>query len=172
MSISGTQRKYALYNVMDTFFTCSWIAAIMAVVSFFLIQYQPYKVVPWSILLGGIFSLAFSIMVLFFPGYIVVRIILCVLFLGLGIISLRALIVKDRRDSVSICARFVHASTLTNYNRTKTDTVSVSCESVFKLWKPFLFIIVNVMIYVIFFIIVVLEVLAAWSYGTLVFVPN
>ena len=101
-----------------------------------------------------------------------VRIILAILFLGLGIISLRALIVKDRRDSVAICGSFLHASTLTHYSRDRTDKDSLSLESLLLMWKPFVFILVNILIYVVFFIIIILEVLAAWSYGTLVFNPT
>ena len=90
----------------------------------------------------------------------------------MGVISLRALVIKDRRDSVAICASYMHASTLTHFSRDRIDKDSISLESLFKLWKPLLFILVNIAVYIIFFIIIVLEVLAAWSYGTLVYTPT
>ena len=64
LSISNTQRKYNLFKVMDTFFMCAWLSAILGIILFVLIQYQPEKIVPWSIFLGGICSILFGFFVL------------------------------------------------------------------------------------------------------------
>ena len=56
-----------------------------------------------------------------------VKIILSVLLVGVGIISLRAIFVQDRRDSVAICSRFLHASTLTHSSRDRVARDKISC---------------------------------------------
>lgn len=49
---------------MDSFWTSAWISAILGISFFFLAQVQPYKMVPWIILAGGIFSIMFAIFIL------------------------------------------------------------------------------------------------------------
>ena len=134
LNMSNTARKYDLLSVISTFFTSLWVAVVMGVLCFLIIQYQPQKVVPWVIFLGGLVCIFFGIAILTyfifisrFPGYIVVKIVLCVLLVGLGIISLRAVFVQERRDAVALCARFLHAATLTHSDRNIVEKDKISC---------------------------------------------
>jgi hypothetical protein len=67
LAISNTQRKYDLYAVMDTFFMCAWIAALLGPLCYLLVQFQPYKAVPWVILLGGTVCIFFGVYLLMYP---------------------------------------------------------------------------------------------------------
>ena len=49
---------------MDSFWLSAWIAAILGIVMFLLNHFQPYKMVPWVILLGGAMSIIFAVFVL------------------------------------------------------------------------------------------------------------
>lgn len=49
---------------MDSFWTSAWLSAIIGISFFLLSQLQPYKIVPWIILTGGVFSIIFAIFVL------------------------------------------------------------------------------------------------------------
>lgn len=49
---------------MDSFWMSAWMSAVLGIISFLLIHFQPYKTVPWVILLGGISCILFSVFVL------------------------------------------------------------------------------------------------------------
>ena len=47
-------------------------------------------------------------------GYLIAKILLCIFFVFLGIISLQTMSSQERRDAIVVCSRLVHASALTH----------------------------------------------------------
>ena len=105
-------------------------------------------------------------------GYLIVKLLLCIFFVFLGIISLRTLAVQDRRDAVIVCSRLVHAAALTHKNQDEFKQLDLSLENLKTVGKPFLLIIAYVFIYILFFGICIWEGLAVWSVGHISFIPH
>ena len=71
LNLSGTARKYHVFAVIDSFFTCLWVSAIMGVLFFILMHFEPYKLVPWVIFIGGLLSLFFVVAIfMYLSSYI------------------------------------------------------------------------------------------------------
>ena len=62
LSMSGVAYKYHILSVMNVIVMSLWIAAILGPLFFLLAHFFPYKVVPWTIFLGGLFSIIFGIL--------------------------------------------------------------------------------------------------------------
>ncbi len=62
--MSNTARKYHIFSVIDSFLMSAWLSTVLGIVFFVLIHYLPLKIVPWTIFIGGIMSILFSIFVL------------------------------------------------------------------------------------------------------------
>ena len=63
LAMSGVAYKYNVFSVIDVILMSLWISAIIGPILFLLAHFFPYKVVPWTILLGGIFSIVFGILI-------------------------------------------------------------------------------------------------------------
>lgn len=103
-------------------------------------------------------------------GYFLAKLFLSILFLVLGIISLKTLATSQRRDSVVVCSQLLHGAALTHSDR--KDTGSPGCASLLGLGKAVLLILAFIFIYFLFFYINIREVLSAWSVGKLEFVAD
>lgn len=170
--MSGVAYKYNVFSVIYVILTSLWVSAIIGPVLFLLAHFFPYKIVPWTILLGGIFSIIFGILIfVIHSGYLIGKILLCAFFVFLGIISLRTLATQERRDAVVVCTRLVHASALTHKDQNETQPLGLSCENIKTVGKPFLLIVCYILVYFLFFYICIREGLAAFSVGHLSFRP-
>jgi hypothetical protein len=103
-------------------------------------------------------------------GYFLAKLLLSILFLGLGIISLKTLATSQRRDSVVVCSQLLHGAAMTHFDREDTD--HPGCSSLASLLKALLLVLSFIFIYFLFFYINMREVLSAWSVGKLEFVPE
>ena len=63
LQMSGVGYKYNVFKVIDVILMFLWISAILGPVLFLLANFFPYKVVPWTIFLGGIFCIIFGILI-------------------------------------------------------------------------------------------------------------
>lgn len=62
--MSNTANKYHILSVMDAFWQGSWISLTLGILFFLLIHFQPYKVVPWVIAVGCVFSFCLAAFIL------------------------------------------------------------------------------------------------------------
>ena len=61
INMSGVSYKYHIFSVIHTILISILISAIFGPVIFLAVHFFPYKVVPWTIFLGGICSIIFGI---------------------------------------------------------------------------------------------------------------
>lgn len=122
-----------------------------------LVQLFPMKVVPWSILLGGITLIVFGILVLFLATHnLVLRILVAIVFFILAGLCFFTLFSKERRQSVYICARIIKIAT----------EVLKSNYMILILIPVFVFFLFCLLVLVGF------QILAGWSAGELTFHPE
>lgn len=73
-------------GIYDALWRSFIVSAVLAIIFVALVQYFPTKVVPWTIAIGGIFSLIFgSLVMLFTTGNIIIRVIFLLVAIGLAI---------------------------------------------------------------------------------------
>ena len=58
--------KYEFMTFYDALWRSTWISALFGIVSFLLVHFRPYQVVPWTILLGGIATIVFALIILMY----------------------------------------------------------------------------------------------------------
>jgi hypothetical protein len=97
---------------------------------------------------------------------------LAIAFLGLSFISFKTLWDPERRDSVIVCARLVHAAGISHGEKGNMQKIPFSLSNIGHLWKPLLLILAFIAVYFLFFYLTVRMVLSVWSCGTLVFDPT
>jgi len=71
-------------GIYDALWRSFGVSAVLAIIFVALLQFFPTKVVPWTIVIGGAFSLIFGIFVMLLStGNIILRVIFLVVSIGL-----------------------------------------------------------------------------------------
>jgi len=64
LAISNTAYKYNIFNVITQIETSAWVSALFGILFFLLAHFFPYKMVPWTIFFGGLFSIIFGLLII------------------------------------------------------------------------------------------------------------
>lgn len=62
--MSNTAYKYDIFNVISDIEMAAWMSVILGPLLFVLVHFFPYKVVPWTIFFGGLFSIIFGLLII------------------------------------------------------------------------------------------------------------
>jgi hypothetical protein len=81
----GIAKRYGFMGVYDALWRSFLVSSIFAIIFVLLLQFFPLKVIPWTILIGGILSLIFGFTVMLISsGSILVRILYFIMTIGLA----------------------------------------------------------------------------------------
>lgn len=64
LTLSNTKSKYQFLGFYDAFWRSTWISLLFGFAIFFFAYFQPYLAVPWTILIGGVVSIVFGLLIL------------------------------------------------------------------------------------------------------------
>ena len=105
-------------------------------------------------------------------GYFVVKLLLFIFFVGLGVISFITIFDADRRESIYICSRLMHAASILEYEKTETRLPEFFLEGMKKLLRPALLVLAFMACFTAFLVLILFQILSAWSCAKLVFVSD
>lgn len=81
----GISKRYHFLGIYDALFRSFWVSSLIAIIFVALLQFFPLKVVPWTILIGGLFSMIFGLVVMILSsGNIILRILFFIISVGLA----------------------------------------------------------------------------------------
>jgi len=60
----GIAKRYHFMGIYDALWRSFYVSSILAIIFVALVQFFPLKVVPWTILIGGIVSIMFGLSVM------------------------------------------------------------------------------------------------------------
>lgn len=81
----GITKRYHFLGIYDGMFRSFWLSSLLAFIFVVLLQIFPMKVVPWTIAIGGIFSLVFGLVIIIVStGSILIRILFILVFMGIA----------------------------------------------------------------------------------------
>ena len=106
--MAGLSEKHHFLAFYDTMWITLGISFGLGCLYLLLVQFFPTKVVPWTILLGGITFIVLAILVIFVATHsLLVRIIVGLVLLLLAVLCLYSIINQERRKSIYICSRIM-----------------------------------------------------------------
>lgn len=93
----GIAKRYGFMGIYDALWRSFLVSSILAIVFVLLVQFFPLKVVPWTILIGGVLSLIFGFSVMLISsGNILVRILYFLITVGLAVACGFTLLKQER----------------------------------------------------------------------------
>jgi hypothetical protein len=141
-------------GVYDAMWRSFYISSVLSIIFVVLLQFFAKKVVPWTIVIGGLFSLLFGILIMLFSsGSMVLRVVFVLVAIGITAGCAYTLFGSKRVSEVFVCAQLMEVSTIV----VKENLLTLVYIPLF---IGFLFILL---------VLVGFEVLAAWSFSTFVF---
>jgi hypothetical protein len=105
-------------------------------------------------------------------GYFLAKLLLFIFFVGLGVFSFITIFDPERRESIYICSRLMHAASILEYEKSYTKLPEFFLDGMKRLLKPALLVLAFMALFTVFLILIAFEVLSAWSCAKLVFVPD
>lgn len=78
----------------------------------------------------------------------------------------------DRRESIYICARLMHAASIIEYDKSYTNLAEFFLGGMKRLLRPALLVLVFMALFGVFLVLIAFQVLSAWSCAKLVFSPD
>jgi hypothetical protein len=81
----GISKRYHFMGVYDSLWRSFLVSSVLAIIFVALVQFFPIKVVPWTILIGGVFALIFGVLVMILStGNILIRLLYLLIAGGLA----------------------------------------------------------------------------------------
>jgi hypothetical protein len=109
----GISRRYHFMGVYDAMWRSFYISSILSIVFVALLQFFAKKVVPWTILIGGVFSLIFGLLIMMFSsGNMLLRVLFFLVAAGITAGCAYTLLSPNRVKEVFVCAQLMEVSTI------------------------------------------------------------
>lgn len=95
-------------GVYDAVWRSFVVSAVLAIIFVALVQFFPTKMVPWTIVIGGLFSLIFGFLVMLMTtGNIIIRVIFLVIAIGIAAGCGFTLFKEERMREIFVYARLM-----------------------------------------------------------------
>ena len=95
-------------GIYDALWRSFIVSAILAIIFVAMVQFFPTKVVPWTIVIGGIFSLIFGFLVMLMStGNIIIRLIFLIISIGFAVACGLTLFKEERMREIFVYARLI-----------------------------------------------------------------
>jgi len=92
-------------GIYDAMWRSFWLSSVIAIIFVALVQFFPLKVVPWTILIGGLASVVFALLIMLLStGSIFIRILFFIVIMGIAAGCAYTLFVKERMVEIFVYA--------------------------------------------------------------------